>query len=114
MGGYLKIHLAVNTKTKQIIALDVTSEKVHDGRILKRLDRKAVKSVRMRRVLADGAWDSRENFKFLTQSKIKPIVKVRRDSVAKSKGCPSRKEAVLEQKTLKPRAWSRIHRFGLR
>lgn len=30
--GYLKIHIAVNIKTKEILALEVTDEKVHDGR----------------------------------------------------------------------------------
>ena len=35
--GYLKIHVAVNIKTKEILALEVTDEKVHDGRMLKKL-----------------------------------------------------------------------------
>ena len=35
--GYLKIHFAVNTKTKQIVSMHVTSEKVHDGKVLRRL-----------------------------------------------------------------------------
>jgi hypothetical protein len=29
---YLKIHIALNIKTKEILALEVTDEKVHDGR----------------------------------------------------------------------------------
>lgn len=35
--GYLKIHVAVNIKTKEILALEVTDEKTHDGKILKKL-----------------------------------------------------------------------------
>lgn len=35
--GYLKIHIAVNIKTKEILALEATDEKVHDGRMLKKL-----------------------------------------------------------------------------
>jgi hypothetical protein len=35
--GYLKIHVAVNIKTKEILALEVTDEKIHDGKILKKL-----------------------------------------------------------------------------
>src|SRR3954464_10855996 len=35
--GYLKIHIVVNIKTKEILALDVTDEKVHDGKMLKKL-----------------------------------------------------------------------------
>jgi DDE family transposase len=66
--GYLKIRLAVDIKTKQILALEVTDEKVHDGKMLKNLvnnvldnhDKKKIKSV-----LADGAYDSNNNFRYL-------------------------------------------------
>jgi len=65
-------------------------------------------------VLADGAYDSRENFNFLSQSGIKPVIRVRVNSVARSMGCPSRRDTVLEQRALGPRAWSKVHRFGFR
>ncbi len=35
--GYLKIHVAVDIKTKEILALEVTDEKVHDGKVMKQL-----------------------------------------------------------------------------
>lgn len=35
--GYLKIHVAVDIKNKKIISLEVTSEEVHDGRMLEKL-----------------------------------------------------------------------------
>ena len=35
--GYLKIHVAVNVKTRKILALEVTDEKVHDGKTMRRL-----------------------------------------------------------------------------
>ena len=35
--GYLKIHVAVNIKTKEILALEVTNETVHDGKILPKM-----------------------------------------------------------------------------
>ena len=35
--GYLKIHVAVNIKTKEILALEVTDEKIHDGKVMKNL-----------------------------------------------------------------------------
>ena len=35
--GYLKIHVAVNTKTREILALEVTDEKVRDGKMMCRL-----------------------------------------------------------------------------
>ena len=112
--GYLKVHFAVNIKTKQVLSMDVSSEKVHDGGRLKGLVREASENFRVKRVLADGAYDSRENFTFLSDNNIKPVIRVRSNSAAKSRGCLPRKYAVIEQKMFKPRAWSRIRRFGYR
>lgn len=112
--GYLKIHFAVDIKTKQVVAMDVTSEKVHDGKRLKRLVKRAEENVRVKRVLGDGAYDSRANFNFLSQRGIKPVIRVRRNSTPKSRGSMARKLAVVEQSKFKPKAWSRIHRFGYR
>ena len=61
--GYVKIHIAVNIKTKEILALEVTDEKVHDGKMLKTLvdqvsnrssDKKKKKIIRIKSVSADG------------------------------------------------------------
>ena len=77
--GYLKIHFAVDTKTGQVVSMDVSSEKVGDGRRLKRLVKRAQENVRVRRVLADGAYDSKANFRFLNSQGIKPIIRVARE-----------------------------------
>ncbi|MEM2759649.1 MAG: transposase [Nitrososphaerales archaeon] len=49
------------------------------------------------KVIADGAYDSRKNFRFLTDSNIEPIIKVRKNASLKSRGCMPRKLSV-EQK----------------
>lgn len=56
--GYLKVHLAVDVRTKQILAVDVTSEKVSDGERLQPLVEEASGHAQVARVLADGAYDS--------------------------------------------------------
>ena len=86
--GYLQIHIAVNIKTKEILALEVTDEKIHDSKILRKLvrhvldnyDKKKIKSV-----LADGACDSNTSFKYLQEKKITPAIKVRRNSIVSPK-----------------------------
>ena len=112
--GYLKIHFAVDVKTGQAVSMDVPSEKGGDGRRLKRLARRAEGSVRFRRVLADGAYDSKANFNFLAGEGIRPVIRVAKNSVARSNGSYARKKAVIEQQAFRPKAWSRIHRFGYR
>jgi Transposase DDE domain len=84
--GYLKIHFAVDIKTKQVVSMDVSSEKVHDGKRLKRLVNRAEENVRVERVLGDGAYDSRANFNFLDGRHIKPVIRIRKGSVPKSRG----------------------------
>jgi len=68
--GYLKIHVAVDIKTKEILALEVTDEKVHDGKMLRKLVNHVLDSsnsrgpnkIKIKSVLADGAYDSKTNF----------------------------------------------------
>ncbi len=42
--GYLKIHVAVNVKTKKIISMKVTDEHVHDSKVLPELVENIIKS----------------------------------------------------------------------
>ena len=84
--GYLKIHIAVNIKTKEILALEVTDEKVHDGsRMLKKLVNHVLdnRGMMIESVLADGAiHDTNTNFQFLKQKGITPAgIKVRKNSI---------------------------------
>jgi hypothetical protein len=115
--GYLKIHFAVDIvdiKTGQVVSMDASSEKVGDGKRLRRLVKRAEENVRVGRVLGDGAYDSKENFNFLAQEGIKAVLRVRKGSAPNAKGSYARKKAVIEQQTFKPKSWSRIHRFGYR
>ena len=42
--GYLKIHVAVNVKTKKILSMKVTDEHVHDSKALPELVDDVIKS----------------------------------------------------------------------
>ena len=111
--GYLNIHIAVDVKSGEVIALEVTSEKVGDSKMLQPLIKAAMNIHSICRVTADGAFDSRENFTFLARYDIDPAIKVRSNSVVKSRGCPARKKAVAEQ--LKDYdAWRDKHQYGQR
>lgn len=114
--GYLKIHVAVNIKTKEILALIVTDGKVHDGKILKKLvnnvldnqDKKKIKSV-----LADGAYDSNTNFEYLQEKKITSAIKVRRNSIVSPKNSRLRnRESRLQTKDLLK--WKKKRKYGQR
>lgn len=89
--GYLKIHIAVDIKTKEILALEITYEKVYDGRMLKKLVNSVLngsitttttkttttsssssnsesndkKVIKIKSVSADGSYNSNANFQYL-------------------------------------------------
>jgi hypothetical protein len=126
--GYLKIHIAVNIKTKEILALEVTDEKVHDGRMLKKLvnqvmegsltttisDTKSDKKlIKIKSVSADGAYDSNRNFQYLQEKGITPGIKVRSNSIVSERNNKLRnKEVYLQSKDLLK--WKKKRKYGHR
>lgn len=82
--GYLKIHLAVDIKKKRILSLHVTSEQVHDGKILPELIDDIITIKKQNKivntVIADGSYDSNKNFQILSFKGIKPAIKIRKNS----------------------------------
>lgn len=97
--GYLKIHLAVDAKSKQAVSMQVTEETVSDGSQTELLVQEAMSKNEIGRVYGDGAYDSRANFNFLASHKIDPAIKVRKNASRKAKGSYARKEAVIAQQT---------------
>ena len=76
-------YIAVNTKTKEIHALEVTDEKVHDGKVIKQMIEQILNNnhnIKIKSFVGDGAYDGNENFKYLQKKRIRPINKVKRDS----------------------------------
>jgi hypothetical protein len=125
--GYLKIHVAVDIKTKEILALEVTGEKVHDNRMLKKLVNHVLDSssgsnssndqpLNMKRRIsasADGAYDSNSNFRYLEERGINPGIKVRKNSIVSSRNNRLRKREVkLQSKDLLK--WKTKRKYGHR
>jgi len=94
--GYLKIHVAVDTKTKQILAMEVTDERTGDIKKFKPLVERAAGTAKVKLVLADSAYDSRESFNFLEAMGIEPGIKVRRGASGKARGSWARRRAARE------------------
>jgi hypothetical protein len=66
--GYLKIHVAVNIKTKKILSIKVTDEHVHDTKALPELVENIIKSDRkltIGKLFGDGAYEGNDIFRFL-------------------------------------------------
>ena len=111
--GFLKIHIAVDVKEKRILALQVTDERVGDGRMLEPLVEEASEKARVVETLGDGAYDTSHNFLYLAQKRIRPCVKARRPTRRTPSGCTARKLAIQEYLS-DPEGWKRDHSYGRR
>jgi hypothetical protein len=79
--GYLKIPVAVDIKKKRILLLTVTSEVAHDGKTLPELVNDII--IKQNKIvdskIANGAYDSNNNFQYLSYRAINPAIKVRKN-----------------------------------
>lgn len=111
--GYLKVHIAVDVRRKKILALEVTDERTGDERMLQPLVDEAFKKTKIVKAIADGAYDTKKIFQYLTAKKIEPIIRVRRDASNRAGGCIPRK-LVAQEYFQDPEAWKRRHGYGYR
>jgi len=110
--GFIKVLIAVDTKTKQILALEVTREDVGDGRMFGRLVKGSTGITDVKRVIGDGAYDSKSNFQRASDMDIDPVIRVRKNASLKAGGCMARKFAVLLQ--LGNADWRKEKGYGYR
>jgi Transposase DDE domain len=113
--GYLKIHVAVDIKRKRILSLHVTSEHVHDGKVLPKLveDITIKQNKEIDMTIADGAYDNNKNFQILSFRGIRPAIKVRKNSRCTNTNHYLRNKAVKMQKDDLVK-WKHSVRYGQR
>ena len=110
---YVKIHLAVDVRTKQALALLVTTDGTHDSRAFPKLLEKAERRGKVSRVYADGAYDSSKVYRLLEEKGIEAVIKPRRNSRLDT---PSehRRRAVTLYKRLGEKGWTELKGYGRR
>lgn len=115
--GWVKVHVAVDVKTKKLLALEITDERTGDGKMLKPLIRQTKRNSNGKKIKAaygDGAYDSRDNFNFLDKEEIEPIIKTRKNASTKAKGSSSRAKMVREMKEIGYEGWRDKYKYGQR
>jgi len=115
--GWIKVHVAVNVDSGEILSVRVTSEKVGDSRVFEDLIEDADENLgdrRIRRVYADGAYDTRSAFNILERKKIEPGIKIRKNASTRSRGSPYRAKHVREYKKKGYENWRDEIEYGKR
>jgi len=109
--GWIWVHLAFDVMTKEIVAIEVTDERVSDGSRFNSLADQAEENLSGRKIemaLGDGAFDRREIFDHLQEKQIQPAIKTRSNANTKARGSPARAKAVKEMKALGYQRWKEM------
>ena len=96
--------------------MEVTSEEVHDGKMLSKLVDNASSAPggnHIKGILADGMYDSNNNFRYLSKNHIKPGIKTRSNSKVRPTNCQARNMSVIRQQANFKR-WKRRVNYGYR
>ena len=114
--GWIKVHVAVDVTTMMVAAVIVSDERSHDRRYLIPLVEQAASTLpgRIVRVLADGAYDSRENFDFLRSRGIEAGIKLRKDAIKLADRSMARYLAIVEREELGEDGWKARYEYWLR
>ena len=110
---YVKLHFAVNTVTHEVVAMEISTDDVHDVRALPGLVEEAEGNVRVAEVIGDGAYDSGEVYDLLEARGIEPVIKPRRNARVDT-GPPARRLAVGRVRELGYDAWAKLTGYGRR
>jgi IS5 family transposase len=110
---YVKLHFAVRVDTHEVVAMEVTTDDVHDVKRAVSLVAGAERNVRVSRVLGDAAYDSSRVHGFLEDRGIEAVVKPKANARA-DRGHPSRRRAVSVIRCFGYDAWAGLTGYGRR
>lgn len=113
---FVKLHIAVDAKSKKVVSFRITKGYVHDSRKLGPLVREAAEKCDIDKVHADKAHDNRrENFNLLDDLNVEPAIGIRKNATSiKARGCQLRKDEVILIKKLGYQGWKQLKDAGKR
>ena len=115
--GWIKVHMCVEVKSGSIVGLVVSDEKAKDAPLLPILVEQASRLLpgRIARVLADGGYDTYDNFDYLAGRGIEQVIKMRSNASTRRHGHSSaRPKAVRERNDLGEEEWKLQHGYNKR
>jgi hypothetical protein len=111
---FVKLHIAVDEKSKKIVSFRITKGDVHDSKKFCPLVKEAAQNYNIDRVYADKAHDNRRSFNLLDGLNIEPAINIRKNASIKTKGCLLRRDEVLLIKKLGYDGWRQLKDTGRR
>ncbi|MFZ0512228.1 MAG: IS5 family transposase [Candidatus Nitrosopolaris sp.] len=111
---FIKLHIAVDAKSKKIVSFRVTKGNVHDSKQFSPMIRDVSEEYTIDKVYADKAHDNRRSFNLLDNLNIEPAIQIRKNASTKARGCPLRRDEVLLIKKLGYERWKQLKDTGRR
>ena len=113
--GWIKVHIAVDVETNELLAIEVTNERTGDNAVAEKLIMQADRNVKsIKKVLADGAYDTRAIFNLLKKRGIEAGIKIRKNASTRSRGSFYRARCVRERNRLGEEQWKKKKEYGKR
>ena len=110
--GWMKMHIAIDGDSMNVVSLTITSEHSHDTREFRKLLHPIVGKAKI--VYGDGAYDSRSNFNYLFNKGIDAAILPRENSSTLSRGSPSRAKVVRTIRKIGLESWKEMVQYGKR
>ena len=115
MKEFVKLHIAVDEKSKKVVSFRITKGNVHDTTKFGPLIKESAKRHGIvDKVYGDKAYDDRKNFNILDDINAEPAISIRKNASTTSKGCPLRREEVFLLKKLGYEGWKQLKDTGRR
>lgn len=119
-----KLHLAIDPKTNMIVGVEVLEGHDNEGkheRVVDLFNKASVNTGKnISKVYLDGGYDSENNFEFFEYAGIKPVIRIRKDTIQKIRkklNLHSKFRKKREREAMKQIDWKRFvseSRYGLR
>jgi hypothetical protein len=110
---YVKIHFAVDVRTKEVLAMYVTTDDIHDSEVLPSIIANASRHRLVSEAFMDGAYDSVKAYRLLKSMGVNPVIKPR-SNARTDRGPPERRFSAIKFKELGEEEWSRVMGYGRR
>ena len=110
--GWIKMHVAIDGDTMNIVSFSITDEHSHDSREFRKILSPIADKVKM--VYWDGAYDSRGNFNFLYSKGIEAVIPPRENSSTLPRGSPYMAMIVRSIRKEGIEEWKREMNYGKR
>jgi len=101
----------VYVQTREIVAIEVTTDDTHDSKVFPKLLEEAERHGKVVNVIGDGAFDSSEIYEILESKGIEAVIKPRRNSRTDTPS-EARRVAVSLNRRLGHQAWAKIKGYG--